>query len=66
MRSLDNRIKEVFDQVHADPSLKERTTRQVLHAMEARRRPARGVFNPVCALASCCLLLLLVLGGYRF
>lgn len=66
MRSLDNRIQEVFDQVHADPSLKERTTRQVLHAMEARRRPARGVWKPVCALAACCLLLVLGLGGYRF
>lgn len=65
MRSLDNRIKEAFDQVHAAPALKERTTRQVLQAMEARRRPFQTVWKPVCALAAC-LLLVLGLGGYRF
>lgn len=65
MRRLDNRMKEAFDQVHASQELKERTRSQVLQAMEARRKPARAVWKPICALAACLLLVVLGLGGYH-
>lgn len=64
MRSLDNRIRDAFDQIHASPEEKAHTTRQVLQAMEARHKPVPAVWKPVCALAAC-LLLVLGLGGWK-
>lgn len=62
---MDNRMKEALDQVHASQALKARTRRQVLQAMDARRKPARTVWKPVCALAACLLVVVLGLGGWK-
>lgn len=64
MRNLDNPMKQAFDQIHASQELKDRTRRQVLHAMQTRRKAAPALWKPVCALAAC-LLLVVGLGGYR-
>lgn len=61
---MDNRIRDAFDHVHASPDEKAHATRQVLQAMRAQRKPAQALWKPVCALCAC-LLLVLVLGGWR-
>ena len=56
-------LRQAFDAVHADETLKARTRARVLQAMRPARRSPR--WAPALAAAACCVVAVAGVGGYR-
>ncbi len=62
---MNNRIRETFDQIHAETELKEQTKHVIAYQIKKHSFRKKSFFKQLAPVMACCLLLLSGFGGYR-